>query len=154
MKVFAIIIAIIVIAAVVWLVVENSGKDTTNTNTATNTETSTTTDATNSLPYAKIINTNPTGSGIMVTITSSGFDPQTARIQVGDAITWYNNDVVNHYVAPDDHPDHLQYSGVWDDDGTGNIVAGGGYMATFTEAGTYEYHDHLNPTLTGTVIVE
>ncbi|MFC1687437.1 hypothetical protein ACFL0L_02565 [Patescibacteria group bacterium] len=151
MKAIGIIIAILIIGVVAWLVIGNSNEEATNTNTTTNTTANTTT---NSASNVNIFYTDPTGESMRVYTDSSGFDPETARIGIGDAVSWYNKDEVQHYIAPDDHPDHVKYSGIWDDDGSGNIAPAEVYSVIFFEAGTYEYHDHLNPDLTGTVVVE
>jgi plastocyanin len=96
--------------------------------------------------------TQPSGS-VSVSITDSGFTPKSLTVSAGQAVTWTNNDNVVHYVAPNDHPSHQRYSGIWDDDGSGRVGPGDTYRVTISTPGTYLYHDHLDSTLTGTLIV-
>lgn len=87
----------------------------------------------------------------MVTILVSGFSPQTITIKAGDSITWINSDSANHTVNSDPHPVHSLYPIL---NQVSMIQAGEKKSLTFTTAGQYTYHDHLNPQLTGTVIVK
>ena len=93
-------------------------------------------------------------SGVEVSASSSGFSPGTVTINVGDSVTWTNVGSSQVYIAPNNHPTHVAYAGIWDDDGTGLISAGQTYTQVFKTAGTYNYHDHLNASHTGTVIVK
>lgn len=86
----------------------------------------------------------------VVKITSSGFSPQTVTIKVGESVTWMNEDSAVHAVNSAVHPTHQVYPPL----NLGNVQAGGKLSLTFTTAGTYKYHDHLNPSLTGSVVVE
>ncbi len=107
---------------------------------------------------APTVNTNTNVSALAqsasVSVSSSGFSPASVTIGVGGTVTWTNSGSSAVYVAPDFHPSHLRYRGIWDDDGTGNIGPGERYSFTFAQAGTYSYHDHLNPSRVGTVIVQ
>lgn len=93
------------------------------------------------------------GAELDVAVTDSGFSPKTLTIKVGDSVTWTNERSQAVYIAPDNHPDHQKYAGIWDDDGTGRIAKDESYTMTFTQAGSYTYHDHLNSSMTGTVVV-
>ena len=87
----------------------------------------------------------------MVTISSMGFEPKSITIKVGEEVTWTNSDTVTHTVNSDPHPTHGNYSIL---NTVGMIKAGESKSAMFDKAGTYTYHDHLYPSLTGTVIVQ
>jgi plastocyanin len=87
----------------------------------------------------------------LITITTTSFSPDTLTIKVGDSVTWTNSDTKLHTVNSDPHPAHTLYPDLND---VGNISAGQSKSFTFTEVGTYKYHDHLNPSLVGTIIVE
>lgn len=103
---------------------------------------------------AALINDNADKKITNINIIPTGFSPRTVTVSAGDTITWTNNDTRSHYVAPNNHPNHREYSGMWDDDGTGNISVGQTYSVVLGQPGTYNYHDHLNAGLTGTIIVE
>ena len=101
-------------------------------------------------------NTSPAASGSAqpstvstVKITSAGFDPAVIKIKVSDSVTWTNSDSVTHNVSSDPHPTHTIYPAL----NLGNILAGASKSLTFSQAGTYKYHDHLHSTLTGQVVV-
>lgn len=87
-----------------------------------------------------------------VSINASGFVPQAVTIQVGQAVTWTNNDQSNHQVASDPYPKDNTLSSL---NSKTPILPGRTYSYVFNKAGTYYYHDNLNPyTLKGTVIVK
>lgn len=85
-----------------------------------------------------------------VTVTASGFEPKTITIKAGDTVTWMNNDTKTHNVSSDPHPIHTTYTTL----NLGNFMAGKTTTLTFPNKGTYQYHDHLFPSFTGTVVVE
>jgi plastocyanin len=87
-----------------------------------------------------------------VSITSSGFSPATVTVKVGQAVTWVNTDSAPHIVASDPYPTDNALSGF---DSQQNLSPNDHYSFAFDKAGTYTYHDDLNPyTLAGTVIVK
>lgn len=85
-----------------------------------------------------------------VQISSSGFLPKSITIKAGETVTWMNSDSINHTVNSAVHPTHLVYPAL----NLGTIKPGAQVSLEFPKAGTYQYHDHLNPSLTGAVIVE
>ncbi|MDP3733537.1 MAG: cupredoxin domain-containing protein [Candidatus Daviesbacteria bacterium] len=86
----------------------------------------------------------------IVTITTSGFIPQSITVKAGETVTWINQDSANHAVNSVVHPTHLVYTPL----NLGNLKPGEEKPLSFPEAGTYKYHDHLNPSSTGSVVVE
>lgn len=86
----------------------------------------------------------------VVTVTSSGFSPKNITIKVGEKVSWMNEDSESHQVNSAVHPTHQVYPPL----NLGNIQTGGKVSLSFPDAGTYKYHDHLNPSLTGSVTVE
>lgn len=85
-----------------------------------------------------------------VTISSSGFSPKDITIKAGSSVTWVNEDSNDHQVNSAVHPTHQLYLPlnleVIKPEETKSLI--------FPEVGTYKYHDHLNPTLFGSVTVE
>lgn len=86
----------------------------------------------------------------VVTITSSGFSPQNITIKAGETVTWMNEDTVDHTVNSAVHPTHQLYPPL----NLGVIKPGGKSALAFPKAGAYKYHDHLNPSHTGTITVQ
>lgn len=85
-----------------------------------------------------------------VKITSSGFVPKAITVKVGESISWENTDTAAHTVNSDNHPTHLLYPFL----NVGTIKPGETKSLTPSKAGTFTYHDHLNPSLTGSITVE
>jgi len=79
-----------------------------------------------------------------VTIANLSFDPRTVTIDVGDAVTWSNDDSTAHNATADDGSNCC----------TQNIAAGESMSITFLVAGTYAYHCTIHPQMTGTVVVQ
>lgn len=87
----------------------------------------------------------------VVTISQSEFSPKNITIKVGDSVTWMNSDSANHTVNSDPHPTHTLFPIL---NKVGLIKAGEKKSLQFTTAGTFTYHDHLNPSLMGSVTVQ
>lgn len=87
----------------------------------------------------------------VVTITSAGFSPKDITVKVGETVVWINQDTNPHTVNSDPHPTHTVYQPI---NQVGRIQASEEKSFTFDKAGTYKYHDHLNPSLTGIVTVQ
>lgn len=85
-----------------------------------------------------------------VEITVNGFSPNALTIKVGGSVSWTNSDSSNHTVNADPHPTHTLYPFL----NVGVIKPGEEKSVTFEKAGKYTYHDHLNPSLTGSITVE
>ena len=80
--------------------------------------------------------------------TNECFIPYQVRINVGDTVTWVNDDTAAHTTtsgSPVDGP-----SGVFD---SSLVMAGSSFSFTFNEAGTYEYFCMVHPWMQGEVIV-
>lgn len=104
-------------------------------------------------PELSPLTTSPTPSPVgamTVAISASGFAPATLTVKVGDTVIFTNNDAANHQVASAVHPTHLIYPPL-----NGPVLAPGmSHTVAFTSAGTFKYHDHLNPGLTGRIVVQ
>ena len=87
-----------------------------------------------------------------VTYNSQGFSPKTVTIKKGETVVFENKTGKNASVASDAHPTHLIYPEFdqYKTDQRGKDE----FRFTFTKVGTWGYHDHLNASQGGTVIVE
>ncbi len=97
----------------------------------------------------------------VVTYTDAGFSPKTITIAEGDTVTFVNNSSRNMWVASNIHPTHNEYPEESDGDCLGSsfdacagVSSGESWSFTFDRVGEWGYHNHLNPSRTGTVIVE
>ena len=78
-----------------------------------------------------------------VTIDDFAFAPGSVTVQVGDTVTWDNQNTTAHTATDSD--------GAFD---TGSIGVGETAEVTFQEAGTYAYICSIHPAMTGTIVVE
>ena len=86
-----------------------------------------------------------------IKITSTGFSPSTITIMKGDYVQFTNTDSAKHWPASDPHPAHTGLSGF---DATRGLASGEKYTYQFMNTGTFSFHDHMNASLKGSVIVK
>lgn len=86
----------------------------------------------------------------VISLSSTGFVPNPTRIKVGTTVIWKNDSGVNAAIYSADHPTHLIYPPL----NLGAFQTGATKQFTFTTPGNFKYHNHFNPTQTGTIIVE
>ncbi len=100
-----------------------------------------------------------------VEITAAGFSPNPLTIKAGDTVTFVNKDTAQHWPASAVHPAHTVYPGSDINkcgtaeaatifDSCNGLATGETFEFTFTHVGSWKYHDHLNPSLWGTIVVE
>lgn len=94
--------------------------------------------------------TRPVVSQTEVVLGASGFSPATVIIKAGAKVVWTNKSGGMATVNSDPHPQHTDYAPL----NLGRFSDGGTLELVFDKAGTYKYHNHLNASQTGTVIVE
>ena len=97
----------------------------------------------------------------VIIYSDSGYAPKTITIQAGESVTFKNQSSESMWPASAIHPTHRVYpttGGCLGStfDACRGVLAGGSWTFTFDIAGTWKYHDHLNPSASnsGTVIVE
>lgn len=107
----------------------------------------------------------PSISGNVIEITSSGFSPSVLTINKSDTVTFVNRDTAEHWTASANHPMHTVYPGSGIEkcgtaeqpqifDACKGLSQGETFSFKFDNVGTWKYHDHLNPSSTGTIIVQ
>jgi len=90
-------------------------------------------------------------SEAQVSITKDGFVPATIQIKKGSQVTWTNKDSDSHQIASDPHPTHTNLKALVSD----KLAKDESFAFIFEKAGTFTYHDELNPLkLQGTVVVK
>jgi len=101
--------------------------------------------------FADVTVTNAAGSSTPgCEDTADGcFIPSTVTIEVGETVTWENNDTAAHTASGGSAEDGL--TGPWD---SSLIMAGGSYSYTADTAGTFDYFCMVHPWMSGTLIVE
>lgn len=119
------------------------------------------------LPPAGVGVPGDTESVTLVSYTNEGFSPDTVTISVGDTVRFTNNSDGGMWVGVDEHPTHTEYDGTSTKEHCVDGAAIGGtfdacrayasgesYEFTFVKAGTFEYHNHVGSSKTGTIIVQ
>ncbi len=143
-KNITIVLVVILVAAIAGVLGWYFTKDDT-----TNTNSSTTTTITNSsTTNSAAVMEKPEAKTVW--ISESSFTPSVITVKAGDTVTWINKDVPKRQVASDPHPAHTDLS----DFVSNELEQDDTFSYTFSEAGEYTYHDHLNPIRLGKVIVE
>ena len=87
--------------------------------------------------------TNMTSAATTISIQNMTFNPNKITIKSGTNIQWVNNDNVQHQIVSD--------SGAFQ---STILNPGDSYNFFFDKTGIYGYHDALNSTVTGTIIVQ
>lgn len=103
------------------------------------------------LPITKSASAAPLYIPSQVNITSSGFIPATISVNLGQAVVWTNKDTSPHVVASDPFPSDNILPAL---NSNQQIDTNDSYTYIFNRKGTFTYHDNLNPSLEGTVIVK
>lgn len=86
-----------------------------------------------------------------VEVTENGFAPRIVTVRKGGTITWINKTSRNVWPASALHPTHRFYP---EFDAQAGVAPEAVYAFTFDKLGSWKYHDHLQPSFTGTVVVE
>ena len=77
-----------------------------------------------------------------VTITATGFSPESVTVRPGDTVTWKNNDSKAHAIVSD--------TGLFK---SSNLQPGESYSYRFEVESSYSYHDAMSKSATGVVNV-
>ena len=85
-----------------------------------------------------------------ITYANSGFTPSSLTVKAGDSVTIKNNSDGPIQIQSNPHPIHNDN----DELNVGLIQAGKTSTFTVTKTGTFGYHNHLNSSETGTIIVQ
>ncbi len=86
---------------------------------------------------------------VYVSIQNFAFNPATTTIKAGTAVTWVNNDGVEHQIGPDQASRNAGLNGP----ASPVLAQGDTYSFTFDTPGTYSYQCMIHPSMTGKVIV-
>lgn len=113
---------------------------------------SSTTATTSTTPTPTGATQNPpsTAAAVTITFTSAGFSPTTVTVQSGGKLTVINNSSGAISFNSNPHPTHIDNSEL----NIGTIGPGESKTVTLTKTGTWGYHNHLNPSQGGTIIVQ
>jgi plastocyanin len=86
----------------------------------------------------------------VITYTDNGFTPGSITVTIGTTVAFVNQSPRGMWVASAIHPSHLELPGF---DALRSYGTGEQYTYTFTKAGTWGFHNHVNARHTGSVTV-
>lgn len=86
----------------------------------------------------------------MINVTDTGFSPKELRIKTGTKIMWLNKTNGTVTVNSDEHPSHRLYPIL----NLGAFGKDSSVQTVFEKSGIYKYHNHLNASQAGIIIVE
>lgn len=89
--------------------------------------------------------------GVIVSMSDTGFIREETVIKKGETVFFVNDGQAPHWPASDVHPTHDVLP---DFDSERGLQTGEKYSYTFQEVGEWNFHDHLNASLTGVIVVE
>lgn len=85
-----------------------------------------------------------------ITITKDGFVPASLSVKKGTKIIWTNSDEATHQLQANPHPTGESLPGLKSE----VLTSGQTYEYTADISGTFDYHDHLNPTNNGKLEIQ
>lgn len=86
-----------------------------------------------------------------VSYDNTGFSPRTLSIKKGDTVRFVNNSNEDMWVASNPHPAHSDLAGF---DAGRAYISNEIYTYTFTQQGTWNYHNDIHSSLEGSVVVK
>ncbi len=93
---------------------------------------------------------SPVKNQSSIILTSAGFSPAVLTIKAGATVTWTNKSGSDAAVNSNPHPIHTDYPPL----NLGSFSDGGTLSLKFDKPGTYGYHNHLDPSEKGTIVVQ
>lgn len=91
---------------------------------------------------------------ITVEIKENEFEPESLEIKKGETVTWLNSSGRYAWPASDPHPTHTNYSDTSPFfDPELPMKADEAWSFTFSKPGNWRYHDHLDSSKRGVIVV-
>ncbi len=103
----------------------------------------------------------------VVTLTDNGFSPSSVTVARSETVRFVNDSSRGMWVGVDEHPTHTEYDGTSTREHCSNgmntgtsfdqctsVEKGVSWDFTFTKSGTFDFHNHVGASNTGTVVVE
>lgn len=87
---------------------------------------------------------------VQVNFDGTEFTPASVDIKVGDIVIFKNNSSQDFWPASVPHPTHTDYPAF---DAKQAVSPGGKFQFKFEKVGSWQYHNHLNPSAKGVVNV-
>ncbi len=85
-----------------------------------------------------------------IVMDATGFVPKELTIKKGTEVIFKNADTEDRWPASAPHPTHTNYPAF---DPNAAVRPGASWSISFPQVGSFLYHDHLNPTRYGKIMV-
>src|SRR3989344_1382628 len=96
------------------------------------------------------VSPNPKPQTVTIVFANNIATPNAVNIRVGDIVKFINNDAALHWPASGPHPTHTICPGF---DYLRGLKTSESYSFTFDTAKTCPWHDHLQPSINGQIII-
>jgi plastocyanin len=150
MRIILIIVVLAVIVGAVVLLMNNKNNNAaTNTTPGTTSNTTTTPENTNNQQSQSATPTEQT-STTTITYSNNSFSPAEVTVKSGGSVKVVNQSDQAIYFASDPHPVHTANPEL----NLGEVAAGQSKTFTVTKSGTWGYHNHYKPEVTGKIVVQ
>lgn len=135
------VLAVIVIAAGGYFVLHNKSSSTTSNSSPS---------AASSTAASSTPSSTQTAAVATITYSGTGFSPSTTTVKSGDTVAIKNSSLQDMQMESNPHPLHTDDS----DLNVGTVGSNQTVTFTVTKKGTFGFHNHLNPSDTGTITIE
>jgi len=98
--------------------------------------------------------TQSTEGTTQIIYTDDGFSPSSTTVASGDAIIWKNDSSGTVQVGSANHPTHTINQEITGNEFVIELAPGESKSVSVTKVGSWGYHNHLKPSLTGEIVVE
>ena len=103
------------------------------------------------VPAPTATTSSPAAQATVIMYSGSAFSPSTITVKLDTTVTFKNQGTGSMWVASAMHPTHQLYPEFDQNTSSG---PGSEYSFTFTKKGSWGFHDHLNPSAWGRIVVE
>ena len=145
-----VVIAVLLVGGGAYALTRKDTPAKTPTTDTTQTTPDTTESTDSSTPDTTTPDTTETETATVITYSNNGFSPASVTVKMGSKITIKNSSSHTVQFNSNDHPTHTKNS----EYNVGAIAAGSSAEITVTKTGTWGYHNHLDDSETGTIIVQ
>lgn len=159
----SVIVALIIVFSLGWYFYAMPQSALAPSNTQTATTTTDTTATTSSQTQGGVdVGVSVLPMSATVNYSANGFSPATVTIAQGGTVTFTSTDGSAMWIGSDEHPTHTEYDGTTRQAhcAAGATLSfdacktGTSYSFTFTKAGSFDYHNHVDASKGGTVVVK
>lgn len=145
-----VVIVLVLLGVGTYALTRNSNNDKTPDTSNTNVSQPSSAESTPSNSSSQSNSSNTAPATATITYSDNGFSPATLTVKSGAKITIKNNSSMDMQFDSNPHPAHTDNPEL----NVGMVAAGQSATFTVTTTGTFGYHNHLNPTDTGTIVVQ